>query len=388
MPFYQNINPSTKEGKRIIDRLLKLRQKLQAEIPEKKLESNLLLATWNIREFDSPAYGKRPKEAYYYIAEIVSKFDIIAIQEVREDLEALESLMEILGSYWSYMFTDVTEGKPGNGERLAFVFDTRKVKFGGLAGEMVLPAFEDKDPETGQIIYRPIRQLARTPYLCGFKAGWANFLLTTVHILYGESVKEDPARVEEIRSLATTMARRADNKFEWSNNIILLGDFNIFDPKDKTFTAITDAGFVIPSELQQLPSNALRNKFYDQIAFKVKPDRFETTGKAGIFDFYQVVYRVEDEVEYADVMGDAYQKTEDGKPRKNPSDYYKTKWRTYQMSDHLPMWVEIKIDHTDSYLASRLVPPQAEDESTDSPVKAANESTAKKPAVEKKKTDK
>ena len=381
MPFYQKINPKTKEGKRTIDRLLKLRLKLKAEIPEKKLESNLLLATWNIREFDSPAYGKRSQEAYYYIAEIVSKFDIIAIQEVREDLEALDNLMSILGSYWSYMFTDVTEGRPGNGERLAFVFDTRKVKFGGLAGEMVLPSFEEKDPNTGQTIYRPIRQLARTPYLCGFKAGWTTFLLTTVHILYGESVADDPNRIQEIKSLATTMAKRATNRYEWSNNIILLGDFNIFDPKDATLSAITDAGFIIPPELQALPSNALRNKFYDQIAFKVRPQRFETTGHAGIFDYYQVVYRTEDEAEYADAMGEGYRQTAEGKPRKDPSNYYKTNWRTYQLSDHLPMWVEIKIDHTDAYLAERLIPPQTEDESTGSPSKTANEATIKKPAA-------
>ena len=379
MPFYQKINPETKEGRRTLDRLLKLRAKLKAEIPEKKLESNLLLATWNIREFDSPAYGKRSQEAYYYIAEIVSKFDIIAIQEVREDLEALDSLMSILGSYWSYIFTDVTEGQPGNGERLAFVFDTRKVKFGGLSGEMVLPAYEDKDPETGQIIYRPIKQLARTPYLCGFKAGWTNFLLTTVHILYGKSVKDDPNRIKEIKTLANTMAKRASNRFEWSNNIILLGDFNIFSPEDDTMKAITDAGFVIPPELQSLPSNALRNKFYDQIAFKVKPDRFETSGNAGIFEYYQVVYRTEDEADYAEAMGEAYLRTSDGKPRKNPTAYYTTYWRTYQMSDHLPMWVEIEIDHTEAYLASRLPPPQAPDASTETPVIEAEETSIRQP---------
>ncbi len=381
MPFYQKIDPKTKEGQRTIDRLLKLRKKLKAEIPEKKLESNLLLATWNIREFDSLAYGKRPQEAYYYIAEIISKFDIIAIQEVREDLEALDNLMSILGSYWSYMFTDITEGRPGNGERLAFVFDTRKVKFGGLSGEMVLPAFEEKDPETGQTIYRPIRQLARTPYLCGFKAGWTTFQLATVHILYGENKKDDPNRVEEIKSLANTMAKRTDNRYEWSNNIILLGDFNIFSPEDSTMKAITDAGFVIPPELQSLPSNALRNKFYDQIAFKVKPNRFETTGNAGIFDYFQVVYRAEDEAEYAEAMGKAYLRTSDGEPRKNPSAYYTTYWRTHQMSDHLPMWVEIKIDHTEAYLTERHVPPQAVDESTEAPTREADESAIRKPSA-------
>jgi hypothetical protein len=30
--------------------------------------------------------------------------------------------------------------------------------------------------------------------------------------------------------------------------------------------------------------------------------------------------------------------------------YYKTHWRTRQMSDHLPLWVELKIDFSDRYL--------------------------------------
>jgi len=80
MPFYQYINVKTADGKRTVDRLLKLRTKLATEIPEKHLESNLIIASWNIREFDSPAYGDRVEEAFYYIAEIVSKFDILAIQ--------------------------------------------------------------------------------------------------------------------------------------------------------------------------------------------------------------------------------------------------------------------------------------------------------------------
>src|SRR6188768_1757099 len=102
MPFYQYINASTTNGKRTIERLLKLRIKLDNEIPQKHLEKNLLIASWNIREFDSPAYGDRAEEAFYYIAEIISKFDIVAIQEVRQDLKALKKLLYILGSYWEY----------------------------------------------------------------------------------------------------------------------------------------------------------------------------------------------------------------------------------------------------------------------------------------------
>ncbi|MFT4155249.1 hypothetical protein [Parafilimonas sp.] len=201
MPSYQNIDPRTPNGKRTIERLLKLRTRLSGEIPQKQLEKNLLIASWNIREFDSPAYGDRAEEAYYYIAEVISKFDIIAIQEVRQDLKALKKLIRILGGYWEYIVTDVTEGRQGNQERLAFVFDTRKVKFGGLAGEVVLPPFETKDPETGQTIYQPVKQLARTPYMCGFKAGWTDFILSTVHILYGTSVANDPGRIAEIKNI-------------------------------------------------------------------------------------------------------------------------------------------------------------------------------------------
>lgn len=358
MPFYQNIRANTLNGKRTIDRLLKLRTKLKNEIPEKHLESNLIIASWNIREFDSPAYGDRVDEAFYYIAEIISKFDIIAIQEVRQDLKALKKLTSILGSYWEYIVTDVTAGTQGNKERLAFVFDTRKVKFGGLAGELVLPPFEEKDPATGQVIYQPVKQLARAPYMCGFKAGWTNFILSTVHILYGSSVANDPLRIKEIESVAQALAAKAEDKYEWSNNLILLGDFNIYSPEDETYSAILKSGFEIPQQLQNLPSNALRNKFYDQIAFKVRANEFETTGKAGVFNYYDVVFTDEDESTYASLMGEAYTTTEKGTPRKDKTLYYKTYWRTFQMSDHLPMWVEIKIDHTDAYLQDKLLPPQ------------------------------
>ncbi|MEO6683986.1 MAG: endonuclease/exonuclease/phosphatase family protein, partial [Ginsengibacter sp.] len=338
-----------------------------------------LIATWNIREFGTSKYGGRRSESYYYIAEIIARFDIVAVQEVRKNLAALKKLMSILGSHYEYLFTDVTEGKAGNEERLTFIFDTRKVRFGGLAGEMVLPPLERKDPNTGQIIVEPGKQLARTPFMCGFKAGWTNFVLTTVHILYGKAAAEDPNRLEEIRQLAKSMAKKANGKYEWSENIILLGDFNIFSPKDSTLKAITDEGFIIPKQLQSLKgSNVEKNKFYDQIAFKVRNDRFETSGKAGIFDFFKTVMTLEEEKEYAESMGASYEKDSKGKPRKNKTTYYKTYWRTFQMSDHLPMWVEVLIDHTDAYLKYKLLPEQKEDGDITAPSKDAKLKETKK----------
>jgi hypothetical protein len=188
MPFYYTIDNTTEAGRRTASNLLALKTKLAEEIPRRTITDTLLLATWNIREFDSEKYGSRTNEAYHYIAEIVSHFDLVAIQEVREDLTALEQLRYILGDEtWDYILTDVTEGRRGNRERMAFLYDAKKVQFGGLAGEVVLP--EARSPDgTVQLV----QQLARTPFVVGFQVGWFKFMICTVHILYGRRRRRTP----------------------------------------------------------------------------------------------------------------------------------------------------------------------------------------------------
>ena len=355
--FYNRI-PKGKQGKRIADRLLALKDAMEGpdEIPAKS-EDMLLLATWNIREFDSAAYGERSIEPLYYIAEILSHFDLIAIQEVREDLQALERVRAILGAWWKYIATDVTEGTQGNRERMAFLYDSRKVRFGGVAGEVVIPPIE-KRSKGKKTIYDPSKQLYRTPFLCGFKAGWAKFMLCTLHIVFGKDTAEDPNRIEEIKQIADFLAKRSEEETSWSQNIILLGDFNIYDPKDITMTQILNAGFTVPQELQSVPhtNTGKKKRHYDQIAFRQHAKVFETTGKTGVFDFFNIVYRQEDEETYVDAMGDAYFTTSKGKDRSRAkkSQYFKTYWRTHQMSDHLPMWIQLKIDFGREYLNDKM----------------------------------
>lgn len=132
MPFYDQIDERTPEGKRTLEGLERLRRQLEdpdegdetKRLPARNLNDTLLLATWNIREFDSAAYGCRSDEAIQYIAEIISRFDVVAIQEVRGDLEAMERLCARLGSWWDYIVSDVTEGRAGNDERMAFLYFT------------------------------------------------------------------------------------------------------------------------------------------------------------------------------------------------------------------------------------------------------------------------
>lgn len=353
MPSYKDLDVNSPDGKWTIERLLALRAQLNREIPRKTSDETLLLASWNIREFDSAAYGERLSEAFYYIAEIASHFDLIAVQEVRKDLRAWRKLLGLLGERWKYVVTDVTSGTKGNKERLAFLYDSGKVQFGGLAGELVMPPVK----KSGRV-YTPAKQLARTPFICGFQVGWSRFMLATVHVVYGKSEANSPERVEEIRQLAQSLKKRTEDKTAWAQNLILLGDFNIFSPKDTTFKQLTDAGFVVPPELSDLPSNAIKNKYYDQIAFRVSEDRLDSTGKAGVFDFYESVFRneAEDREHYIPHIGKAYYETSRGKKRTASSQktYYKTYWRTHQMSDHLPMWVELKVDYSDRFLERKL----------------------------------
>src|ERR1041385_3665362 len=114
---------------------------LDQAIPRKTLDYNLLIGTWNLRAFgdltekwasdehDSP---QRNLHALRCIAEIVSRFDVVALQEVRDNIKALRHMLKVLGSDWGMILTDVNQGDAGNDERMAYLFDTRKVRMSGL----------------------------------------------------------------------------------------------------------------------------------------------------------------------------------------------------------------------------------------------------------------
>jgi endonuclease/exonuclease/phosphatase family metal-dependent hydrolase len=352
VPFYYNIDGRKESEQRIAKGLLRLKDGFDnTKLPKRTVTETLLLATWNIREFDSTKYGKRGKESILYIAEIISRFDLVAVQEVRDDLTALDMLMRYLGGWWKYLLTDVTQGRQGNRERMAFIYDSRKIDFGGFATQVVIPPVEK-----GGKVLEPAKQLARTPFMVGFSVGWFKFTICTTHILYGEAVAENPDRIREIEELAKFLAARAQEKYAWSKNMILLGDFNIFKPEDETLQAITRQGFFVPKQIQKLPSNVPQNKHYDQVAF-IAPDIQDQLElcNAGVFNYYTYVYRPEDEQMYGDDMGKAYTETKEGKERdKSARTRYYKDWRTYHMSDHLPLWIELQIDFGKQYLSKKI----------------------------------
>jgi endonuclease/exonuclease/phosphatase family metal-dependent hydrolase len=299
-------------------------------VPRRRPDS-LLIATWNIRAFggltekwraaadDSPMRNLADVCA---IAEIVSRFDVVALQETRENLRALRAMMARLGEHWAFIITDVGIGKPANGERLAFVYDRGRVSASGLAGELVVPA----DGLEGHGRAKLKKQFARSPYAVSFAVGSQAFTLVTLHVLYGSNARE---RTGELGAIGRWLADRAKSGTDFNHNMIALGDFNIDGLHDPNYAAFTAQGLRPPAALADQPRTIYdtprKKHFYDQIAWFTEAGRRQLTlgyaGRAGRFDWTSCLH--------VGMDNDA---------------------RSWRISDHYPLWCEFELsaDNTDA----------------------------------------
>ena len=281
-----------------------LNNALDNTIPAKATD-NILIATWNIRKFGSltrkwlPTGNCSPKRdlrALRTIIDIISRFDVVAIQEVTGDLRAIRDTQKYLGANWSFMMTDITYGAAGNKERLAFIFDNNRVQPSGLACEVVIPPewINGEEPVAAMQ-----RQFARTPYAVSFKADNETFILLTAHIDYGDSSAE---RIPELKTIAQWMAdwSRRTNRFH--QNLLVLGDFNIDREGDELWAAFTSTNLHVPQDLNNVKRSIFikegedprRDKYYDQIAwFSAGSNKARLQmeyRRGGGFDFLPFVY--------------------------------------------------------------------------------------------------
>ena len=365
------------EKKRIAERLIEIRKALKAQkVPPRNLDDTLLLASWNIRDFDSNKFhhGKRLRESFYYLAEIISAFDLVALQEVNKDLSGLRTLMRHLGAGWDFIATDTA----GNNERMAFVFDRSKVWFRDIAGEIVLPYVSKRpskkeildfakkvEPMSGEELKKhidernaldPNRQFNRTPFMVAFQSGWFKFKLCTVHIYYGAtSGTALDRRIKEIRDIAKFLSKRADG--DKDDHYILLGDFNIVSPEHQTMEALTKFGWQVPKELEK--ANVKETMYYDQIAFKLKKQEL-MPGASNVFRYNKVVFRDQDFKTYKEDMKRISGALKGTETTAELETYYKDDWRTFQMSDHNLLWTELKINFARDYLRDRIKEAEAD----------------------------
>jgi hypothetical protein len=335
MAFYQSLKYDRKtyplgrdapgQAGWITDRLLRIRAMMNGQITSKRDPDSLIIGSWNIRHFD----GGRPRmpESFHYIAEIIDHFDICAIQEVK-NIDAIKRLIKLLGPNWDFFINDSSGGGRGNHERMAFLYDTNKVQFRNLIGELVV----DQTALAGG------EQIGRTPFFASFQAGWFRFTLCSAHIVFTE-VAGRPLREDEIKVIADILRKRAKNTDEVH---IFLGDFNTDDRVNGAIPYLQSKQFIVPDFGE---TNVIRTKHYDHITFTGPQDESDLLHH-GAINFTDAVFR-EDEVEdyraiAEEMRGEAYSNW--------PRSY--GDWRTHEMSDHLPIWMEIRTDYSNRYLRS------------------------------------
>lgn len=312
-----------------VEDIARLRRRIEASgVPAKIADRNLVVGTWNIRAFgdihesfeENPDSPKRNLRGLALIAEVVRRFDILAVQELGRSTRALRLLLrEFLGPSWDVLLSDVTAGDEGNTERMAYVFDRRRVSPSGLAGEIVLPPSPTGDP---------VDQFDRTPYLAGFRVADEVLTLLTAHIKYGDAAAD---RVPELQQMADFTAdeilERSAAADSEERNLVVLGDFNIDERGDNDlFRAFVSRGLVVPEPLRDLRTTFGSDaKHYDQIAWFMGVTDLAFTGRAGTVDFVGAVFQ-----ELTNLS------------------------MSFRVSDHLPLWAEFKIDRSEEVYAETL----------------------------------
>jgi hypothetical protein len=308
-----DISPEIAKG------LLALRKRIDdAKIPSSKIDETINVAVWNIREF-----GKkhRTPPAIHYIAEILGQFDLIGLVELRDDLTDMKEVIKILGPSWDLVYSDWIDDSGGNRERTAFLHDNRAVTFNGLAAEVDAPR-EKKGDE-----YLASLSFWRAPYMCSFRSGNFDFISLVTHARWGDGTR---GRQAELQMLADWIDKRSKQKTMEDQDLIVMGDFNIPQIGDELFKALTSHTLQIPDTLVNLKvgdrivggSNLGQDARYDQI-LHLPSVKKRFTGVGGTLDFF----------------GDKA-----GIKELFPGKNYTVQDFSFQISDHFPIWMQIKTD--------------------------------------------
>jgi endonuclease/exonuclease/phosphatase family metal-dependent hydrolase len=307
---------------------LKLHKK-ERQIPEKN-EENLLIATWNLANF---GIQKRRDTDLKIMAEIIDWFDVIALQEVRQNLSDLQKLISFLNGKYSTVFTDVS----GNSERMVFLYDTKKVNRRELVGE-VAPYPKDLPNIKFESAKTKFDGFDRNPFIQSFRWKEFEFCLANVHLYYGsqkESKKSMERRQLETYAVARWANMQKEEKYNAEPNVILLGDFNLphMEKEDPVYKVLTKFGMILtehstligatlPSESR---SSAKEVYQYDQIAFFPSISQ-RYTNETGTFDFDAAIFKK------------LWNEVEQKKKKQSQFNGYVK----YYISDHRPLWARFK----------------------------------------------
>lgn len=285
------------------------------DIPE-STTANLRIATWNIANLGAQ---DREEDHLKIIAEIISWFDLVAIQEVKENFSDFYAIKKLLGNSFGCMISDAS----GNNERMAFLYRENKVKVLEEVAELAIPPSDFKNIKLPGVTEK-FSGFDRSPYMVSFRAKNFEFCLLNVHLYFGDDSQK--ASIERRCLEAFCVSRwaklRSKSKYSYTANVFAMGDFNL--PKrsddDPIHAALVSNGLMLPEHTSKVYSNIVNDKAYDQIAFF--PGLKSRILNDGVFDFDNAVF------------ADLFQ-------NKTPAQF--RSYIKYYISDHRPLWIELDV---------------------------------------------
>lgn len=240
-------------------------------LPPKELvtEDRAVLATWNIRIFSD---NSRDEDELLQICMILSRFDFIAVQELRDTKvldRALIHLEETFGRTYEY----VAGPEVGRGvkERYCFLYDIERVEY---TGKSLLVG----DPEDLFI---------REPFLASFRSGAFDFYAINMHSIYGDSVSQRRAE-----ALLLDDVFRSVQDLDDEQDILLFGDFNL-SPEDRGFSELYD----LPGmrAVNRTIPTTIYGSIYDTIWYQ-EQYLSEATAFFGVYPFDEAIFDNDDKL--------------------------------------------------------------------------------------------
>lgn len=295
-----------------------LQQGLDATIPPKRVGENLLIASWNLRAFagvtekwesgpeDTP---KRDLRSLLFIAEILSRFDVIVLQEVHRNSSAMEQLIAAMNQYqdrWGYMYSEMGHARRTD-EQAAIVFDIRRIRPAGFQGPVSASTLDLEE-----YIFKD--SLYVTPFAHSFDMRGISF--TLLRLLFNSRMPN----VQGVPDILKKLRKWASEENAAGRSLFAVGDFA--DREDQVTELIRDSRLMPPAELENIinivadGTELHKVPFYDQFAWfsdaKNNPViSLQYTKKAGGFDFTKYMF---------------------------PN--LPIRQMTWRISDHVPLWAE------------------------------------------------
>lgn len=239
------------------------------------------IASFNIQVFGESKMAK-PRVAAL-LAEIIRKFDIVAVQEIRSKQNILPQFVDMVnatGRHYDYVIGPRL-GRTSSKEQYAFIYDTASIEIDRTA------LYTVNDPDD---------VLHREPLVGWFRVrGPApeeafTFSLVNIHTDPDETKTELDALADVFRVV------RDDGRGE--DDVIILGDLNVDDRNLGRLGQISNITWAISG----VATNTRGTKLYDNLVFS-EVATAEYTGRWGVFDMIrQFNLTTEEALEVSDHM--------------------------------------------------------------------------------------